>query len=234
MGANRTGVTVRQIQVTELPRIVDVHIAAFPGYALAKLGKEAVRRFYEWQFTGPHDVVALGAYEEDELIGFIIAGVFRGAVGGFLRQNRGYLIRRVLLRPWLLMDPVFRDRLPLALRALAVRGKTRSRASLEVSSPKRRFGLLSLAVHPAHRGISALLLIREAEAIAIRLGFEEINHQVRPENARVAEMYRLLGYEKVFERDKWTGRLLKTLPARPTSASAPPGAACREPASTER
>src|SRR4051794_28874673 len=101
-----------------LPNVAALHMRAFPGSALAALGTDAVRRYYAWQLDGPHDVVALGAKRGDKLVGFCFGGVFRGALSGFVQANRGFLVRRVLTHPWLVVNPIFRDRLALGVRSL--------------------------------------------------------------------------------------------------------------------
>ena len=62
---------IRSIELLDLNSIAKIHLAAFPKSALSHLGQEAVRRYYEWQLTGPHDCLAIGAIDEQgRMLGF--------------------------------------------------------------------------------------------------------------------------------------------------------------------
>lgn len=75
-------IVVGPLRDADLDRVTRIHIAAFRTSALTPLGAGAVRRYYVWQLTGPHDVVALGAWLDGELRGYCFGGVFRGAARG--------------------------------------------------------------------------------------------------------------------------------------------------------
>jgi len=83
-----TDIVIRKIQENDLPHVAAVHLLAFPDSALSMLGTEAVRRYYEWQLVGPHEVTAISAYINTELVGFCFGGMFRGALSGFVRNNQ--------------------------------------------------------------------------------------------------------------------------------------------------
>src|SRR6267378_4194115 len=119
----QTPVLIRTLEGKDLPGVSMVHMLAFPESALTMLGTEAVRRYYEWQLVGPHDVAALGAFVNAELVGFCFGGIFRGAMSGFVRKNRKFLIGHVLAQPWLIRNPIFRDRLATGARVLKRRAK---------------------------------------------------------------------------------------------------------------
>src|SRR5688572_23507902 len=114
-----TEVTLRRLGSADLPRVAIVHHLAFPDSALAKLGSEAICRYYEWQLHGPHEVVASGAFMNGECVGFCFSGVFRGATSGFLKRNRTYLVKRVVTHPWLLTNELVRSRLLTSIRILS-------------------------------------------------------------------------------------------------------------------
>jgi hypothetical protein len=204
-------IDIRRMDGGEIDRIVEIHLASFPKTALSQLGPETVRRYYEWLLFGPHDVVPLGAYSGDELIGYTVGGLFRGATGGFVRKHRWYLMRRIVFRPWLLGDSLFRDRVTSGFRILL-----RPIFPLPASPPDRtpyekQFGLLVTAVHPNHRGNSVFLLVKEAEQAARELRFEEVVFTIDPKNTRLAQMYDWLGYEKYPDREHWHGEYRKVL-----------------------
>ena len=61
--------------------------ASFPQSALSKLGREAVARYYASLLRGAHDCLAVGAFTDSRLEGYLFGGVFRGAVTGFIRDH---------------------------------------------------------------------------------------------------------------------------------------------------
>src|SRR5690242_1911237 len=107
---------VAPLTPNHLAAVARIHAEAFPRSALTRLGPDLVARYYRWLLIGPHDVVALGAFSEQGLVGFVVGGRFRRALSGFVHANRGGLIRRLLTRPWLLANEVVRERLRLGWR----------------------------------------------------------------------------------------------------------------------
>jgi ribosomal protein S18 acetylase RimI-like enzyme len=185
-------------------------MAAFPHSALTLMGSETVHRYYHWQMTGPHEeVIALGVFEGDRLIGFIFGGFFHGSLSGFLRQNRAFLLWRILTRFWLLANPEFRRRTLDGFQVIRrVRnGRVLSPAANTMparppapagSKQHASYGLLSLAVHPQFQGRGAgKRLMLEAEAVARRAGYPEMHLTVEPHNWKAIRLYEAIGWEKV-------------------------------------
>jgi ribosomal protein S18 acetylase RimI-like enzyme len=205
-------IEIRDLDQRNLPALAKIHALAFPGSALTALGASAVRRYYEWQLTGPHDVSALGAFSENEMVGFCFGGVFRGAMSGFLRKNRIYLAWLVLTHPWLVTNPLFRHRLIKGLKVLRRFSKSGRANQPKPNHKKPPFGILSIAVNPEFQGLGAgKVLMAEAEAIARRLGFEEMNLTVNPDNYQAIRFYDSLGWQKITRGSVWSGEMVKTL-----------------------
>ena len=203
-----------KIQAENLQSVAEIHVRAFPESALTRLGAEAVRRYYEWQLTGPHDHEFVGVWRQRNLLGFAVAGISRGAMSGFVRQNAGFLFSRVLMRPWLVCGSRFRGRLRLALR-----GFSRKKASpqpVPVPAPVRSFGVLAIAVDPACQGEGGgKLLMNHLEKTATERGFERMHLTVAANNQRAISFYERLGWGKVSSGGDWAGRMHKGLSARP-------------------
>jgi ribosomal protein S18 acetylase RimI-like enzyme len=175
------------------------------------LGREAVRRYYLWQLIGPHDIIAVGAYREEELVGYCFAGVFRGAISGFLRRNRFYLIRCALLRPWIILHPKFLSRLRLFLRTLRPTKSPSSKTPVSATS-LRRFGILAIAVNPACQGGGiGRTLMRESESVAESQGFQIITLTVDPSNTQAIRFYESLGYHRDITDTGWRGGMTKEI-----------------------
>jgi ribosomal protein S18 acetylase RimI-like enzyme len=233
----------RPLSSSDLARVTDVHLAAFPQSALTSLGSEAVRRYYEWLFLGPHSAVALGAWVKSDLVGFCFGGIFRGAMSGFIRKNRAFLAYRVLSHPWLIASPRFHEVLPstllasLPLLALGARrsAPTKAKERFFAFLPTERrapsaerclspaagsFGILAIAVDPRSQRLGAgRLLMAQSEEAARQRGFGQMHLTVRPENAQAIRFYESLGWEPVPQEPAWSGFMRKVLePAAPETA----------------
>jgi len=201
---------VKQLAHTDIPSISEIHLAAFPNSHLTILGRNVVQKYYEWQFKGPHDMVALGAFYDHELLGYCIGGIFRGSLSGFLRKNLTFLATQVALHPWLLMRSSFREHMHIGANLLRRTRKrylhTQSRRSLMPP-----FGILSIATHPERqrRGVGKVLMAA-AEATAVQRGFREMRLTVRPTNEQAIHFYEYLGWERVSKDGVWSGSMRKT------------------------
>lgn len=202
--------TCHDLEIQELEQVAEIHSAAFPDSALTALGKHAVELYYEWQMTGPHDAVALGGYVDGSLGGFCYAGRFNGALSGFLRKNRAYLILRVATHPWLVTNALFRERLYQAGRILWRRKRN------PIQKPTKNtwvnsFGILSIAVHPDFQGIGlGKLLIDETEQIAQLRGFTQMHLTVSTANFKAIRFYERQGWIKS-PTENWQGGMVKIL-----------------------
>lgn len=195
--------------------VAAVHMEAFPDSALTKLGIEAVRRYYEWQFVGPHDMVPLGAYSGDQLLGFCFGGIFRGALSGFLKKNRSYLALSVLKKPWLVANPIFRDHLLAGVRNLKpAANKSQPAETPAAPAEPRPFGILSIAVSPRCQGGGVgKIIMRESEAVARQRGFQKMRLTVSTDNQQAVSFYERVGWKKVLREGEttWQGRMEKGL-----------------------
>ena len=200
-------IALRPLGRGDLPTVANIHLRAFPHSALSKLGHETVRRYYEWQLLGPHEVVAIGASSGEVLLGFSLGGVFRGATSGFVRSNRGFLARCLLQRPWLLADPLFRNRARTGARSLRRSDRGDTSAGAETDA----FGILSIAVDPRHHrsGIGTLIM-GEMEQRARTRKATRMHLSVEPKNSSAICFYERMGWETT-ERDAGTDRMIKLL-----------------------
>lgn len=187
--------------------MASIHLRAFPHSALSKLGHEAVRRYYQWQLLGPHDVVAIGAFSSVVLLGFCFGGVFRGATSGFVGTNRGFLAWRLLRRPWLLADPLFRNRARMGMRAL-LRSERGGRLG---GSETDTFGILSIAIDPRHhRSGVGTIIMSEMERHARTRKAMKMHLSVDTKNSSAIRFYERMGWETA-ERSAGTNRMVKLL-----------------------
>ena len=205
------GVQVLEATRRDVDDIVRVHTAAFPQSALTRLGAGAVRRYYSWQFDGPHDLVALLGAADGAVEGFCIGGTFRGALGGFVQRNRAYLVLRVLRRPWLAGDPMFRGPLVQGWRAV-LRSRPTASTHGEPNGHRASFGVLSIAVSPSHHGTGlAQALLQASEHEARARGYERMHLTVGPRNQRAIAFYEKNGWSTAPRDGVWNGSMTKTL-----------------------
>jgi len=213
----------RELHIAPIARdqiadVVALHTRAFPDAALTAFGAEALRRYYRWLLDGPHDAALVGAWQ-DALVGFCAAGVFRGAMSGFLRAHRGYLAARILRHPGLALNPLIRDRIATALKITLRFSRLARRAPAaaeQAAAPRPSFGVLSIATDPRVRGAGVgRALMHEAEARARRLGHARMTLTVHPDNTRAVRFYEQLGW--VCARGPgaatgpWTGTMVREL-----------------------
>ena len=201
---------IRNITIEDLQAISGIHLRAFPDSALSKLGLEAVRRYYHWQLTGPHESHSIIALNNQKIVGFCFAGVFHGALGGFLRKNQTFLVRRVISRPWLLFNELFRVRILSALRSLKIIPRKKIKSQPSPNKKLKIYGILSIAVDPQiqSRGVGRALM-KAAEQDAIDKGFEQMGLTVSPKNLQAINFYTGLGWVK--KGDPWAGSMIKNL-----------------------
>jgi len=205
-------ISVRDVEAADLDAIAAMHIQAFADSILSRLGTEAVRRNYLWQFDGPHDLTALIASDATQPLGFLFGGVFRGSTIGFIKREKWFLLRRVLTHPAILLGSVGWNRVVLGVRLLLRRSPTPS-AENPAAVPAGSFGVLSVAVDPVAqgRGVGGTLMA-EARLRAIQQSFVRMHLSVHSDNANALQFYRSLGWTELKEPDgRWIGRMTLAL-----------------------
>lgn len=194
----------------DLPRVAEIHAQAFATSAITGFGPGAVTRYYAWLLEGPHDAALVGAWNHGQLVGFCAAGVFRGAMNGFLRANRRYLAMQVLRHPGLLASPLIRDRLRQAVSITLRFSRLAQRTSKPAGAPQ--FGVLSIATSPAAEGTGVgRALMQEAEDRARSRGHARIVLTVHPENVRAVRFYERQGWQRTDASGSWNGAMHKLL-----------------------
>ena len=103
---------VRLMERGDIPRVVVIHKAAFPGFFLSSLGDSFLGIYYECVRAGPTGI-ALVSEQDGQITGFAVGMV----------KPSGFYKRAFLKQAWrfalALVDPVFRH--PLILARVALR-----------------------------------------------------------------------------------------------------------------
>lgn len=207
---SRADVQLAPLHREHLAAVAAIHERAFADSAITTFGREAICRYYRWLMEGPHDAALVGAWHGEALVGFCAAGVFRGAMSGFLRANRVYLAGRMLARPALILSPLVRDRIREALKITARFSRFHRKPTSSPTPPQ--FGVLSIATSPEARGLGAgRSLMIDAELRARASGFARMVLTVHPDNARAVKFYEDLGWERRLVEGVWRGAMFKEL-----------------------
>jgi len=209
-----TQITLRELIMSDLPQVVRVHLSAFPDSALTKLGIETVRRYYDWLMKGPHEAYYLACEYGDGLAGYCFGGRFNGALSGFLRRNRFFLVWTVLTHPWLIAQSSVAGHSRQALNILYTQIRSPKPSGVNVANPVRQgsFAILSIAVHSQFHGRGlGKALIREAESIAQQKGFKKMHLSVHQTNLQAIRFYEGQGWRKEIDENGWQGIMTKQI-----------------------
>lgn len=192
--------TVRQMVPKDFANIALVHKEAFPKSFLTKLGKGATKRYYKWQYFGPHSHYSIVAELKGKIVGFCVGGVSRGSLIGFLKKYKFYLFMNLLTKFWLLFNKElflkFKYGVGLFLKKVfSSEEKTEFNNNSENESSPESYGILAICVLPTVQGMGvAKVLMEESEREALRRGFKKMHLTVAGDNTRAINFYQKLGY----------------------------------------
>ena len=174
--------TVRQMTSADVPRVVQIHVAAFPGFFLSFLGPRFLRLFYGEAVL--LNEVALVAEQAGVIVGLVM-GSTRPA--GFFKA----LLRRRLFRFGLAAAPAVLRRPSVALRVARALTKPSQAAKVEGTAT-----LMSIAVGPEAQGLGAgKALVGAFVREAARRGASKIDLTTdKAENERTNAFYQSLGF----------------------------------------
>ena len=196
-----------------LAEVAKIHIAAFPESLFTKLGSECVIRHYEWQLESPDKVYAVGAFNDEKILGYCFGGVFTMALGGFLVRNKGLIIKRLILRPWLMFHPVFIKKILRGFSLLMKFSKNKdSTTKVPTITVDSHFGILAIASDPKARGLGiGKRLMEHSEQYAREQDFKKMNLSVNPKNINAIRFYEHIGWVKDGDTKNWQGGMKKEL-----------------------
>lgn len=211
---NSPEVILKEITKEDLLKVAKVHINSFPESALTQLGTEIIQRYYLWQLIGPHEKVrAVGAFLDEDCAGFCFSGVFNGSISGFIDYNKSFLIKEVLTHPWLLTNPLFRERLYSGVKLLKnfMKKEQSSKPAVKEDEPES-YGILSIAVSTNHQkmGVGKILML-DAENEAVKCGYQRMHLSVNPDNKQATRFYENLNWQKSTQDNLWKGFMIKPL-----------------------
>ena len=206
-------IEIKAIKQSDLDEVAKIHISAFPDSLITKFGFEAVKKYYEWQFESPDEMYGFGAYVDGIMVGICFGGLTSMVLGGFLRKNRWLIIKRFLLKPWLLFDSELFPKLlrgfVLLVRFSLKRNVLKTKPNIK---PDQKFGLMSTATLPTARKIGVgKALTRHFEQFARELNFKEMFLSINPKNANSIGMHEHIGWVKDGDLENWKGMMRRDL-----------------------
>lgn len=201
-------ITISFLTMRHINEISMIHMAAFPNRALTSLGKEAVAYYYETLLNNSKFCLCAGAFSGPKLVGYLIGGEMNGLMRNYLRDHFGFLLFRVLTRPWLLVRPLMRERVRLAFTVL--KKKPRGSKSKRDQGIKT-FSVLVIAVAPSVqlKGVGKMLMSC-AERTAVEHNYTRMRLSVDRQNTQAIRFYERLEWTKDRGGD-WRGSMLKWL-----------------------
>ena len=192
-------IVVRDAAPGDVNAIADLHLLAFPGYFLPHLGRRFLRMFYAFFLVneGSHCIVAV---DGDKVIG-LVAGTAAETQHYTAFYRRKFIQIAFIVSARFLRSPVIRREifkrmgyLRLAAAAL-LRPGARSSATREDGSDRPPARLLSIAVHPDHRGAGvAERLTGSLFSSLYRDGARRVGLTVRSDNGRAIAFYKKDGW----------------------------------------
>ncbi|HAM72235.1 MAG TPA: hypothetical protein DCM86_11385 [Verrucomicrobiales bacterium] len=201
--SNVTVGTVKVARLTEgaLDAVVEIHMAAFPEYMNAQLGRGYLRSFLRGFLLRPEGVAIVAMSESGQALGYVA-----GAPVELLPEMNRALVPAaslaVCLRPWLLGTA--RIRRTAWNRVASIFGR-RSEPKAAPLLPMPTLSLVSIGVDPQARGRSVgEQLMKGFEQEARARGCASLRLSVYPENA---------GARRFYERHGWV----------PFQGTVPPG-----------
>jgi len=177
-------IQIRKLDRKDLFDVATIHLGCFPNSMMTRLGKEGVRRYYEWQMESAIDLYAIGAFKDDRMVGCCFGGIFNAALSGYLNKHQGFIIKRLFLQPWLFFSPTLLKKILRALYALVKFSVNKHKLeTFKVSKNNHHFGILEIASVPTARGLGVgRTLMEHSEQYARENKYKIMQLTVRPEN----------------------------------------------------
>lgn len=198
---NNANLKLSPVRIDQLDQVTKIHMDAFRESFLSQVGYDAVQKYYKWLMTPPNECYANCVFNEEELLGFCYAGVFRNAEVHFIKENALFLFGEIITKPQLWFSKMLWKRLGSSVLAFSDYFKPRSKEEMREleAMRKARFGILSIAVDEPHQGLGiGGLLEHEVERTARSKGYSRIVLSVHPDNQKAVKFYKKRGWYEIY------------------------------------
>jgi len=206
-------IAIRTLTNNDMESVVNIHISAFPKSLFTKLGADCVIKYYEWQLESPDKVYAIGAFDNETMVGYCFGGVFSMATGGFLLRHKALVTKQLISRPWLMFHPAFMRKIIDGFSILKKFSKNKDvLTKAPIIAKDSHFGILAIASSPEARGLGVgKMLIENSEQIAVKNNFRNMFLTVSPRNTNAVQFYEHIGWKKEGNPENWKGEMRKIL-----------------------
>lgn len=205
---------IRLANQNDIDRIVDVHMCAFPGYFLSRLGRSIVWRLYSEYLLCADGAISIIGGVDDSVKGFVV-GTYPGGVnvGKTFYRNNFYRVAVAVFFALLRADRIIWSGLWWRLRRIksAVRARFGAKEKNGRSEPRMALGavrvgwLVSIATLPDARGLGlASGMVEAFEREQALHGVNRVMLCAYKDNARAIAFYKKMNYRQTNE----SGQLL--------------------------
>jgi ribosomal protein S18 acetylase RimI-like enzyme len=204
---------LRSIIAKDIGSIADIHMMAFPISGLTQFGRETTQRYYLWHLESAHETQCIGAFINSELVGYIIAGVFRNSEVEFLTKNGISLVWHLITHVWLLKNEIIRKKVNYGIKVLSRKFINKEENNQTPKQYIAKYGVLAIATHPEFKGLGiGKLMMKEVEQIARQKRFSSMRLTVHTDNLQAVLFYEKLGWQKIpTVEGKWKGNMKKSI-----------------------
>lgn len=163
----------------------------------------------------PNECYAIGAFDNQELVGFSFSGIFVDAELHFVLKNWFRYGAQMLSKPRLILKIKPLKRILYIIRAIWKRQKQKKTSTIQNSQKNQKYGLLSITVNPEAQGKGVgKMLMEEVYEDAIERGFSTISLSVHKDNEKAISFYEKDGWRKDADGNgNWSGIMFKDLRA---------------------
>ncbi len=195
-------------QITEGPildGVVQLHHEAFSGYLNTLLGAGYVKSFMRW-FIKREDSVSLAAVDRNQAVVGYVIGAGIGYDKALNRDLFWTVAVRILLKPWLLLNPLLRIAIKARLRVMA---KHERAIGLEQGLPQPSMSLIAIGVASSRRrnGIGLQLMQAFTEQASV-LQMRSLRLSVYQDGVSARRFYEKCGW-KLLEGETREGGVLQ-------------------------
>lgn len=207
-------INVRLLTHADLFDVVEIHKTVFYESTLTQLGDKLTYQYYLWQFENSHLLYPIGAFVNNQLVGFCFSGVFKDSETQFILDNKRLFITSFIVKPKLFFNIEIRKQIITSLQKLTRKQKNEiSYHQKPVVSSSEKFGILSIAIDDRYQGYGiGSTLMREVESYAKQSGFTSMRLTVHVDNQKAISFYQKCDWAKVFSPSGiWQGSMRKDL-----------------------
>lgn len=209
--------SIRQAHESDLERIAECHISAFPESLSSALGKRYVTKMLGWYLSSEQTFLFFG--EDDHRVVGYCGGMIKreataiGSASGMAQFSFNEAVRAFLMRPWLILHPELRTKYLFIGKNIARRLTGSQRNSEIVTSsavtsfePYSALVVIGVRVDAQGKGYGSLLL-KEFENRTEKLGFRKMLLTVLTKNSQAIKSYARNGWKKTDVNSKSTTML---------------------------